>query len=143
MHLSDTELKQLVIDINSSLYCYDKDGCSYLKRSPSGELENVVSLRQFIECRLNLELFYIPELTDYVKYFDGHLFTVTQVDGLQEDKRRFDMVHANLMPDYQYFLYDPDNPVEPDEIVNQIKEILGGTSISFGYSQKKIKINVR
>ena len=64
MHLSDTELKQLVIDINSSLYCYDKDGCSYLKRSPSGELENVVSLRQFIECRLNLELFYIPELTD-------------------------------------------------------------------------------
>jgi hypothetical protein len=53
------------------------------------------------------------------------------------------MVHANLMPDYQYFLYDPDNPVEPDEIVNRIKEILGGTSISFGYSQKKIKINVR
>ena len=143
MHLSDTELKQLVIDINSSLYCYDKDGCSHLKRSPTGELENVVSLRQFIECRLNLELFYIPELTDYVKYFDGHLFTVTQVDGLQEDKRRFDMVHADLMPDERYFLQDPDNPIDPGETVERIKEILGGTRISFGYSQRKIKINIR
>lgn len=135
------DLKQLVVDINSSLYLYDKDGYSYLKRNPSGELENVTTLSQFIECRLNLELFYVPELSDLIKYFDGHLFTVVSVDGLNEEKRRFDMVHAEMNMTGEYFITDPDQQdLSFPVILEEIKKVLGGTKISFGYSQKKIKL---
>lgn len=142
MYLDDSSLKQLVIEINSSLYQYDRDGYSYLKRSPNGELENTRTLRQFIECRLNLELFYIPEISDYVKYFDGHLFTVTSIEGLQEDKKKFSKVIAEMNYSDQFFLQDPDEPKDPWELLDYIKESIGGTRISFGYSQRRIKVTV-
>lgn len=137
------ELNQLVVNINSSLYCYDKDSCSYLKRSPSGDLENITTFSQYIECRLNLEMFYIPELADLVKYFDGHLFVVKEIEGLDEDNRRFTMVHAELNTTGDYFIMDPDNEdLSFPVVLEEIKKVLGGTKVSFGYSQKKIKINI-
>ena len=142
MCLDDSSLKQLVIEINSSLYQYDRDGYSYLKRSPNGDLENIQSLRQFIECRLNLEMYYIPEISEYVKYFDGHLFTVVSVEGLQEEKRKFSKVHAEMNYSDQYFLQDPDDPKDPWDLLATIRDILGGTKISFGYSQRRVKVTV-
>ena len=141
MYSNNTELIQLVKSVLESIdNAYDKDGFSYLKRSPTGEIENAKTLQEFIEDRFNYDAFYIPEISDLVKYFDGHLFSVISLEGLKEKKKRFNRVYLQLSETDEYFIQDPDKELDYREVLDEIKNYLGGTKISFGDSKKKIKI---
>ena len=136
------ELEKIVLEINTDLYYYDRDGHSFLKRSPTGELENVACLESFLEARLNLELFYVPGLFDLVKYFDGHLIKVTRLEGKDELHRRYTKGYAEVVyPGDEYFLGDPDNPgLDPKSVFDNITEALGYRSFSFSGDTKQGKV---
>lgn len=136
------EIKEIVTEVIGSLYYYDRDGYSYLKRCPTGDLINTRTLPDFIECRLNLELYYVPELVDLVKYFDGHLLVVSGVTDLDESKRKYRQVQVDLVyPGDEYFTGDPDRPdLVPTEIFEQIKQVFGGTRLTFGCNIKNPEI---
>lgn len=130
-------LKQMIVNINSSLPYYEKDYIS-VKRTPLGDKERVESFRQFIECRLNFECFSIPELRPYAEAFDGHLFEVTAVYDQDEARRRFSMVQAELCKSSDTYIGDQDFL----DSIDEVEDILGGSTLKFNYSQKKTKIYI-
>ena len=124
--------KKAIINVNSSLSMYDKDYV-FLKRYILGEKEKIESFSQFIECRLNFELSLISEIFPYVETFDGFLFKVKNIEGCDDSKRRFKNVTAEITND---FIQNEDAM----KVINELISNLGWKTISFGYSQKKVKI---
>lgn len=129
-------IKDAIKNVNESLRNYEAEWTS-LKRSPYSEKERIHSFRQYIECRLNMEFYYIPELTEYVENFDGHFWEVMSVIGQDEKKRRFEYVIAyiNKSPDWyggEDFCSD----------MNEIEKLVGGSKIKFTYSAKRPKITI-
>ena len=92
---------EAIKSVNESLKTYEAEWIS-LKRSPYADKERIHSLRQFIECRLNMEFFYIPELREYVENFDGHFLEVMSVIGEDSRRRRFEYVIAYIKKCPQY-----------------------------------------
>lgn len=129
-------IKEAIKNLNESLKTYQAEYIS-LKRSPYCEKERIHTFRQFIECRLNMEFFYIPELQEYVESFDGHFLEVMSVIGEDTKKRRFQTVTAyvNKSPDWyrgeDFF-----------QAITEIENLLGGTQIIFTYSTKRPKITI-
>lgn len=141
------ELKRLVISVNESLQYYEKDFIS-VQRCPILSRERVDTFRQYIECRFNYEAFKSELLCPFAEYFDGRLFEVTSVVGADEKKRKFVEVCVELCKDPADFA----NPgyLEEDEfsettyftVIEDLKEVLGGSRIYFNHSQKIPKIRV-
>ena len=123
-------------NVNESLKTYEADWVS-LKRSPYVDKERIHSLRQFLECRLNMEFFDIPELKKYAERYDGHFLEVTSVIGVNDKKRRFEYatVYINKNPDW-YMGEDFNNDLL------EIEKLLGGSIIKFNYSVKRPKITI-
>lgn len=129
-------IKEAIKNVNESLRSYEAEWIS-LKRCPYSEKERVHTLRQFIECRLNMEFFYIPELREYVENFDGHFLEVMSVIGEDDKRKRFEYVEAyvNKSPDW----YIGENFYEA---ILEIEKLLGGSKIKFTYSLKRPKITI-
>lgn len=129
-------IKEAIRNVNESLKSYEAEWVS-LKRCPYSEKERVHTLRQFIECRLNMEFFYIPELREYVENFDGHFLEVMSVVGEDDKRKRFEYVEAyvNKSPDW----YIGENFYEA---ILKIEKLLGGSKIKFTYSLKRPKITI-
>lgn len=138
------ELKSLVISVNESLQYYEKDFIS-VQRCPVIPRERVESFRQYIECRFNYEAFKSPTLRPYAEYFDGYLFDVVAVYDEDEKKRIFSEVCVELCTNPQSFLDDQYND-DPDisflSVIDEVKEILGGSRIYFNKSKRIPKIRV-
>lgn len=62
---------------------------SSVTRTPAGDIERCETMEQFVECRINFECFFIPELKKYSEMMDGHLFDVVSLEGIDEKKRKF------------------------------------------------------
>ena len=129
-------IKEAIKSVNESLRSYEAEWIS-LKRCPYSEKERVHTLRQFIECRLNMEFFYIPELREYVENFDGHFLEVMSVVGEDDRRKRFEYVEA-------YVNKSPDWYMGEDfyEAITNIEKLLGGSKIKFTYSPKRPKITI-
>ena len=127
---------EAIKSVNESLKTYEAEWIS-LKRSPYADKERIHSLRQFIECRLNMEFFYIPELREYVENFDGHFLEVMSVIGEDSRRRRFEYVIA-------YINKNPDWYMGEDFCNDMIKieNLIGGSKIKFTYSPKRPKITI-
>lgn len=127
-------IKEAIKSVNESLRSYEAEWIS-LKRCPYSEKERIHTLRQFIECRLNMEFFYIPELREYVENFDGHFLEVMSVVGEDDRRKRFEYVEA-------YVNKSPDWYMGEDfyEAIINIEKLLGGSKIKFTYSPKRPKI---
>lgn len=123
-------------NVNESLRSYEAEWVS-LKRSPYAEKERIHTFRQFIECRLNMEFYYIPELQKYVENFDGHFLEVTSIIGENDKRRRFEYVIA-------YINKNPDWYMGEDfcEDMTEIEKLIGGSIIKFTYSSKRPKITI-
>lgn len=130
------DLTDAIKRVNETLRSFEINWIS-LKRSPYSEKERIHSFRQFIECRLNMEAYYIPELKEFVEKFDGHFLEVTSVIGENLKKKRFEYViaYVNKSPDW----YFGENFLEDME---RIENLLGGTKIKFTHSSKRPKINI-
>lgn len=129
-------IKEAIKSVNESLRNYEAEWVS-LRRSPTAEKERIHSLRQFIECRLNMEFYGIPELQEYVENFDGHFLEVMSVIGEDERKRRFQYAVA-------YVNKSPDWYMGEDfcEALTEIERLIGGSKIKFTYSPKRPKITI-
>lgn len=130
------DLTDAIKRVNETLRSFEINWIS-LKRSPYSEKERIHSFRQFIECRLNMEAYYVPELREFVEKFDGHFLEVTSVIGENLKKKRFEYViaYVNKSPDW----YFGENFLEDME---RIENLLGGTKIKFTHSAKRPKINI-
>lgn len=80
------QVKQIISEVNSRLSVYDP-GFISLKRFSEGEKERVTTFSQFIECKINMEMYLgFPELSQYIEMFDGHLFEVKEIKDPDEEK---------------------------------------------------------
>ena len=128
------ELKVRIGEVIKSVGYYEK-GFSSTKRTPVGDKERSESLSQYIECRLNFELFRVQKLRELEEMMDGHLFKVTNVDG--EDGRKFESVSLTLdskpihLTDMEYNL-----------VSMKLFEVIGGNSMKFGNKWRKPNIEV-
>ena len=129
-------IKQAIKNVNESLRNYEAEWIS-LKRSPYAEKERIHSFRQFIECRLNMEFYHIPELQDYVENFDGHFLEVMSVVGQDEKRRRFEYVEAYVNKSSDWYMGE-----DFYTALTEIESLLGGSKIKFTFSAKRPKITI-
>lgn len=130
-------VKSIVSEVNRTLGYYEKSYSS-VRRTPDSYQERCEDFREYIERRFNYEASRIPELSKVVLETEGHLFVCTEVEGSDEEKRKFKkavvtLIDINLLRDEDQNLKDE---------ITQIKELLGGDRISFNSVRKKIKITI-
>lgn len=129
MLLQET-IKDLISRVNSTLSYFEKDYVS-VKRTPTSDKERCSSFEQFIEARFNFECCQIPELVDAVLSTDGHVFTCVSLENPDLAKRKF--TTACIIID----------PGLPENLKNEILELLGGSEITFNNVRKKIKFEIK
>ena len=129
MLLQET-IRDLISRVNSTLSYFEKDYTS-VKRTPTSEKERCYSFEQFIEARFNFECCQIPELVEAVISTDGHIFTCASIEDPDLAKRRFTTVSIIISPNL------------PENLKNEILELLGGSEIVFNNVKKKIKYTIK
>ena len=133
-------LKQIVLEVLKTVHNgdYEKDWSS-TQRGPGGVNERNGSLRHFIECRLNFEAFKYSRLNYFAERFSGFLFEVTAIYDL-DDKRtkpRFSKVQVEIPRSATYYVGD-----DFFTDIEELEDLIGGTTFKFNYSQKKTKIEI-
>lgn len=128
-------VKSAIRGVNESLRYFEAEWIS-TQRTPYSDKERIHTLRQYLECRLNMEFWGIPELSGIIEGFDGHFLEVMSVQGEDPKRRRFEtaIAYVNKSPDW--YLGEEDFPV----VLEKIEKFLGGTRIQFNNSPKRPKI---
>ena len=135
------ELNEIIRDVisrvNSTLNVYEAEWIS-CKRTPTSEKEVCKSFEQFIEIRFNYECSKIPELQKILEDTGGHLFFCKSLEDVDLEKKRFTLAHLELL--------SPDDFVDESGIIlkelEEVKNFLGGSKISFNNVKKKIKFTI-
>lgn len=129
-------LKGAISEVNSTLGFYEKKFTA-LQRLSIGDPEEIYSLEQYVECRLNKEVYLeIPELEPYVEMFDGHLFVVTDMEDKDEIRNRFSFVTVELNTNPNDYIGD----MEFVQALENVRNLIGGSKIKFSASPKRMKI---
>lgn len=128
--LSQETIRDLISRVNSTLSYFEKDYIS-VKRTPTSEKERCYSFEQFIEARFNFECCQIPELFEAVISTDGHVFNCVSIEDPDLSKRRFTTASVVISPSL------------PENLKNEILELLGGSEIVFNNVKKKIKYTIK
>lgn len=123
--------------VNESLRYYEAEWVS-TQRTPYSDKERIHTLRQYLECRLNMEFWGIPELSGIVEGFDGHLLEVMSVIGEDSKRRRFETAIAYINKSPDWYLGEEDFAV----VLEKIENFLGGTRIQFNNAPKRPKITI-
>ncbi len=134
-------LKPIVISVNETLK-YFEEGYTSVQRCPIVSREPAESFRQYIECRFNYEAFKFEELRPYAEYFDGYLFEVISVAGEDTKKRRYSEVCIEICTNPMNFMDSQYEGVTFIEVIEAVRNILGGNRIYFNQSAKIPKIRV-
>lgn len=125
------ELENAIIDVVSSLRNYEAEYRSLL-RYPGAEKERIHSFSQYIDCRVNFEMYILPGLTDIADNFGGHLFSVIAIEGANERTRRFSRIVVGINEGYSGYWGDD---LEGD--LARVRSYLGGSRITIVYSKRK------
>lgn len=118
-------VENAIIGVIKSLPHFEADYISLLRRPGSIDKERIHTFQQYIECRLNNEFFYVPELSEIAEDFDGYMITVTAVQ--QPDtpyKNRFSEIYAEINRACPEFIGE-----DMDKDIEKIRAFLGGTRI--------------
>lgn len=127
---------EAIRNVNSTLSSYKSEWVS-LKRSPWIEKERIHTLNQFLECRLNMEFYYIPELSPIVEQFDGHFIEIMSVVG-EKDKGKFENAIAYINKSPDWYLGNEDFSI----IIKKAEDFIGGSRIEFNSAPKRPKITI-
>lgn len=123
--------------MNKSLIWYKGGGWIDCRRTPDGPPNMVQDIREFVEARFNRELCDIPELSRICDLLGGHVF-VCVLEGANESKRKFTTATMTLI--------NPEELEDPSEevirLLDEVKEYLGGTKVSFNSVKVKIKYTI-
>ena len=136
MDLNDV-IKDVISRVNSTLSIYEAEWIS-CKRTPTSEREVCKSFEQFIEIRFNYECSKVPELQKILEDTGGHLFFCKSLEDVDLEKKRFTLAHLELL--------SPDDFVDESGIIlkelEEVRNFLGGSKISFNNVKKKIKFTI-
>ena len=114
-----------IVGVIKSLPHFEAEYISLLRRPGSIDKERIHTFKQFIECRLNNEFFFIPELSEIAEDFDGYMITVTMVQQPNSPyKNRFSEIRAEINQACPEFIGEDIN-----EDIEKIRNFLGGTRI--------------
>ena len=138
MHTKIPEsVKAAIRGVNESLRYYEAEWIS-TQRTPYSDKERIHTLRQFLECRLNMEFWRIPELSGLVEGFDGHFLEVMSVQGEDDKRKKFELAIAYVNKSPDWYLGEEDFSV----VLEKIENFLGGTRILFNNSPRRPKITI-
>jgi len=130
-------IKDLIARVNKSIIWYKKGGWIDCRRTPTSGENLVESLEEFIEARFNRECWDLPEFNEACELLDGKLFICT-LDGVDEVRKRFRKATLRLVKEED--ILDPSPQLL--EILKNVREFLGGSSISFNGVRIKIKYEI-
>lgn len=129
-----SELESIVFKVLSTIKKYE-GGFVSVSRNPIDPRERVNSVKDFVECRLNYELFKIDELRDIEEIMDGHLLVATEITD--ELGRHYDTITLEVGDRYG-IMSDQQHKYVVEKFIN----IIGGNKIIFGSDKRDPSVRI-
>lgn len=127
-------LDGVIRNVVSTIRLFEK-GFTSVQRNPVDLSIRIGSVGEFVECRLNFEMFKMEEFKNYEEMMDGYLMKVIRVDN--ERPRGYSRIHISI----------GDKPKDMSEdmylgMVNRVTELIGGRVISFSDDKRNLNIAI-
>lgn len=130
-------MEEVILKVVNTLKVYEK-GFTSVKRNPVDYQKRVESLSEFVECRINFELFKDPRFKELEEIMDSHLFEVESINDENPFKNSFSSITLSIGS-------KPINMSEEDysHITESLISLIGGTSVSFSSDRNNLNLVIR
>lgn len=131
------EIEEVILKVVNTLKVYEK-GFTSVKRNPVDYQKRVESLSEFVECRMNFELFKDSRFKELEEGMDSHLFEVESISDENSFKNSFSSITLSIGG-------KPINMSEEDysHITESLISLIGGTSVSFSSDRNNLNLVIR
>lgn len=130
------EMEEVILKVVNTLKVYEK-GFTSVKRNPVDYQKRVESLSEFVECRINFELFKDSRFKELEEIMDSHLFEVESINDENPFKNSFSSITLSIGSKPVNVSDD-----EYENVINSLTDLIGGTSISFSSDKNNLGINI-
>lgn len=129
-----SELEDIVFKVLSTIKKYES-GFISAARTPVDPRERCYSVKDYVECRLNYELFKSDELVELEQMMDGYLLVATDITD--ENERHYDEITFEIgrKPDYL-------SEVLYENVVDRLIKSIGGNKIVFGSDKRNPSVKI-
>lgn len=131
------EMEEVILRVVNTLKVYEK-GFTSVKRNPVDYQKRAESLSEFVECRINFELFKDSKFKELEEIMDSHLFEVDSINDENPFKNSFSSITLSIgrkpigMSDEEY-----------EKVTNSLINLIGGTSMSFSSDRNNLNLVIR
>lgn len=130
-------MEEVILKVVNTLKVYEK-GFTSVKRNPVDYQKRVESLSEFVECRINFELFKDPRFKELEEIMDSHLFEVESINDENPFKNSFSSITLSIGSKPVNVSDD-----EYENVINSLTNLIGGTSISFSSDRNNLNLIIR
>ena len=130
-------MEEVVLKVVNTLKVYEK-GFTSVKRNPVDYQKRVESLSEFVECRINFELFKDSRFKELEEIMDSHLFEVESINDENPFKNSFSSIILSIGSKPVNVSDD-----EYENVINSLTDLIGGTSISFSSDRNNLNLIIR
>lgn len=130
-------MEEVVLKVVNTLKVYEK-GFTSVKRNPVDYQKRVESLSEFVECRINFELFKDSRFKELEEIMDSHLFEVESINDENPFKNSFSSITLSIGSKPVNVSDD-----EYENVINSLTNLIGGTSISFSSDRNNLNLIIR
>ena len=131
------EMEEVILKVVNTLKVYEK-GFTSVKRNPVDYQKRVESLSEFVECRINFELFKDSRFKELEEIMDSHLFEVESINDENPFKNSFSSITLSIGSKPVNVSDD-----EYENVINSLTNLIGGTSISFSSDRNNVNLIIR
>lgn len=131
------EMEEVILKVVNTLKVYEK-GFTSVKRNPVDYQKRVESLSEFVECRINFELFKDSRFKELEEIMDSHLFEVESINDENPFKNSFSSITLSIGSKPVNVSDD-----EYENVINSLTNLIGGTSISFSSDRNNLNLIIR
>lgn len=131
------EMEEVILKVVNTLKVYEK-GFTSVKRNPVDYQKRVESLSEFVECRINFELFKDSRFKELEEIMDSHLFEVESINDENLFKNSFRSITLSIGSKPVNVSDD-----EYENVINSLTNLIGGTSISFSSDRNNLNLIIR
>ena len=130
-------MEEVILKAVNTLKVYEK-GFTSVKRNPVDYQKRVESLSEFVECRINFELFKDSRFKELEEIMDSHLFEVESINDENPFKNSFSSITLSIGSKPVNVSDD-----EYENVINSLTDLIGGTSISFSSDRNNLNLIIR
>lgn len=130
-------MEEVILKVVNTLKVYEK-GFTSVKRNPVDYQKRVESLSEFVECRINFELFKDSRFKELEEIMDSHLFEVESINDENPFKNSFSSITLSIGSKPVNVSDD-----EYENVINSLTDLIGGTSISFSSDRNNLNLIIR